>query len=916
MFMKTLGAALRPALACALLALAISAAPASAAAPSAVDDSVGAAPNGTLDVLRNDSDPDGDALTVVSNTQPAHGSASCSSLGACLYSASGGYTGPDSFQYTMSAGGEQATATVSVNVGAGSSSGAPQARDDDAAARFGHSVDFNVLANDSGTGISLASNGNPSHGTVSCGANGDCHYTPNDGYSGSDGFVYTLTDSSQRQASAAAHILVAPADAGYGIGVNGNPDPVPAGGQASWGAIVSSMPGGITGDELLALPLPSETLSLGGPHAVSDGSLQLAPGWSSDTSGGALAVKATRNALLGEGETRTFPKPLPPISQGTGGDGHVPILVGSKVFAFFHHSHPTSVTCVDRATGAACPGYPKLLDGFGTTDINGPAVVHGSRIYTHLQIEGGFAQSASLGLFCWDADRDTTCGLTIVDRVARTSNPGASAPQLAGGKMWFGGDTGKLYCVDPADGSLCSLPIDTGQSTAPQDYWDAVAHGNRFFLARSGGPVSCVDVSAGSTCPGWSTPKSFGGGWNVVNYHDASGAAIGVCVFNVGTGSCVPDADASTAVPVTNWVTRESYSQGYALTEEAETGKRTLVGSLDGQGLGCYDWTTMAPCTGGDYGQNGAPAGWINRQSDGSGLPSRGAYGAAFDGSCVIALGDQGQVYTVDPAGASPCTSLASGASPMSVDLRDQRCDGSVGGAAWRSVKLSDTDASEMDSLVVTVRDGRSGEVLKSGDLIAGDGTLDLSGIDANDHPVLTVDANAKSKAGNKAWDDGIPPRITLRWHADPQQACVRTTGNAECGTGSTPISLLGHLATPSEADASAQLNLLRSACATPIARNEVLSATARKCSGARVFRIRIRYKGSKVRKVTVTANGVKQKVLSLKGRPIARIDLRKRPRQTTVVKITITTKSGKKLTGKRVYHPCTKKLPDRGFKY
>lgn len=251
----------------------------------------------------------------------------------------------------------------------------------------------------------------------------------------------------------------------------------------------------------------------------------------------------------------------------------------------------------------------------------------------------------------------------------------------------------------------------------------------------------------------------------------------------------------------------------------------------------------------------------------------------------------------------------------MRVDLRDQRCDGSVGAATWRAVRLSDTDSEEMDSLVVTVRDGRTDQVLKSGDLVAGDGTLDLSGIDVHDHPVLTVDGNAKSKSGNKAWDDGIPPRITLRWNADAQQACVRTAAT-ECGAGTAPISLLGHLSSPSEGDAAAQLTLFRTACATPIARNEVLSATARKCSGARQFKIRIRYKGSKVRKVSVTANGVKQKTLKLRPRPIASIDLRKRARETTVVRITIITKAGKKLVGKRVYHPCTKKPPDRGFKY
>ena len=106
-----------------------------------------------------------------------------------------------------------------------------------------------------------------------------------------------------------------------------------------------------------------------------------------------------------------------------------------------------------------------------------------------------------------------------------------------------------------------------------------------------------------------------------------------------------------------------------------------------------------------------------------------------WDGSCAIALGDPGRVFTVDAAGSSPCTSLGSGADRMRVDLRDQRCDGSVGAATWRQVRLSDTDASEMESLVVTVRDGRTDQVLKSGDLIAGDGTLDLTGIDAQRPP-------------------------------------------------------------------------------------------------------------------------------------------------------------------------------------
>ena len=56
-----------------------------AATPTPATDSVNATPAVALDVLANDSDPDGDALSVVSNSQPAHGTATCSALGACFY---------------------------------------------------------------------------------------------------------------------------------------------------------------------------------------------------------------------------------------------------------------------------------------------------------------------------------------------------------------------------------------------------------------------------------------------------------------------------------------------------------------------------------------------------------------------------------------------------------------------------------------------------------------------------------------------------------------------------------------------------------------------------------------------------------------------------------------------------------------
>jgi hypothetical protein len=418
--------------------------------------------------------------------------------------------------------------------------------------------------------------------------------------------------------------------------------------------------------------------------------------------------------------------------------------------------------------------------------------------------------------------------------------------------------------------------------------------------------VTCIDVAARAVCGGWSDAQTFGGGWNLVNRHDASGNVNGICVFQSQTGSCTPDSDPAARTAVTNF---PFYERHYSGSVEAELGTRTLVGSLDQTGVGCYDWSTMAPCTGGDYGQNGAQPGWVNRNSDGTSLPRRGAYGVVSDGSCVIALGDNGQVYTVDPAGTAPCVSLGSGTDPTTIDLRDQRCDRTVGGATWRNVLLSDTDDEEMESVVVTIRDAATGEVLASEELVDGDHTMDLSGVNAGQHPSLTVGATAKSTAGSGAWDDGIPPRIRLTWNSDPQQACFQTTGENVCGASPGTMGVDGTLA--GAAGANARLSLQRNACASG-----VKGATAKSCGGKRLFRVHLRFKGKDARKITVTVRGKKQKLIRMKPRPVFRVDLRKYARQRIVVRITIVTKAGKRLTGTRVYHPCTKKRPGRGFRF
>lgn len=88
-------------------------------APAATNDSATTSKNKviSINVLANDSDGDGDVLRIDSVSRPAHGTASLNADNTIRYRPRGGFTGTDSFTYTVSDGqGGVATATVTVTV--------------------------------------------------------------------------------------------------------------------------------------------------------------------------------------------------------------------------------------------------------------------------------------------------------------------------------------------------------------------------------------------------------------------------------------------------------------------------------------------------------------------------------------------------------------------------------------------------------------------------------------------------------------------------------------------------------------------------------------------------------------------------------------------------------------------------------
>jgi parallel beta-helix repeat protein/VCBS repeat-containing protein len=86
--------------------------------PVAANDGAVTAPGApvTINVLTNDTDPDGDVLTISSFTQGAHGTVTCTTPN-CTYTSASNFSGLDSFTYTISDGnGGTSTATVNINV--------------------------------------------------------------------------------------------------------------------------------------------------------------------------------------------------------------------------------------------------------------------------------------------------------------------------------------------------------------------------------------------------------------------------------------------------------------------------------------------------------------------------------------------------------------------------------------------------------------------------------------------------------------------------------------------------------------------------------------------------------------------------------------------------------------------------------
>jgi len=172
--------------------------PAANVAPVAQNDTASTAP-GTdvvVDVLANDTDGNGDTLSVVGLTQPANGSATVVA-GGVRYVPNSGFTGTNTFTYRASDGAlESNTATVTVTVAAPNL--APTAGNDSATTLEDTAVTIAVLGNDSdpeGQPLTVQLASQPSSGSAVVNTNDQTvTYAPSLNFKGQVSFTYRASD--------------------------------------------------------------------------------------------------------------------------------------------------------------------------------------------------------------------------------------------------------------------------------------------------------------------------------------------------------------------------------------------------------------------------------------------------------------------------------------------------------------------------------------------------------------------------------------------------------------------------------------------------------------------------------------------------------------------------------------------------
>ncbi|WP_013325558.1 beta strand repeat-containing protein [Gloeothece verrucosa] len=182
----------------------------------------------SIGVLSNDTDVEGDPLSIDSFTQGNSGTVTLNNNGTpgdttddlLVYTPNANFNGTDSFSYTISDG-NGGTSTATVNVTVNPVNDAPVAVNNSATTNEDTAVSISVLSNDTdvdGNPLSIDSFTQGNSGTVTLNNNGTpgdttddlLVYTPNANFNGTDSFTYRISDGNGGTSTATVNVTVNP----------------------------------------------------------------------------------------------------------------------------------------------------------------------------------------------------------------------------------------------------------------------------------------------------------------------------------------------------------------------------------------------------------------------------------------------------------------------------------------------------------------------------------------------------------------------------------------------------------------------------------------------------------------------------------------------------------------------------------
>ena len=171
--------------------------------------------NATEGVLNNDTDGDGDPLTAIKLTDPAHGALTFNPDGSFTYIHDGSETTTDAFTYNAFDGTSSGN-TATVNITINPVNEPPVAQNDAFIVAEGGTLTPaapGLLVNDSdpeSTTLSASKVTDPLHGSVTVNSNGSFTYLHNGSETTSDAFTYRASDGPNQSNIATASITITP----------------------------------------------------------------------------------------------------------------------------------------------------------------------------------------------------------------------------------------------------------------------------------------------------------------------------------------------------------------------------------------------------------------------------------------------------------------------------------------------------------------------------------------------------------------------------------------------------------------------------------------------------------------------------------------------------------------------------------